>query len=273
MHFSKRTNPDYFNEAMKKTCRIHRELPPGGILVFLSGRKEITEFCKRLRSKFPPKSKSVATDSAPVSHADEADGRFDESDDDDVVDTTRPDDYNDDEDDEESDHEEEPFILKTNMDFLHVWATGKAVDEAKPEILDKGTYGGPMYVLPLYAMLAMKDQQRVFQAPPPGHRLVVVATNVAESSLTIPNIRYVIDSGKAKEVVWSEGVSTMVVDWVSRANGDQRAGRAGRMGPGHCYRLYSSAVFQHSFAQFPEPEIRRNPIEGMYYDYEYDYDW
>lgn len=58
----------------------------------------------------------------------------------------------------------------------------------------------PMHVVPLYSLLPSEKQMRVFDTPPPGYRLVVVSTNVAETSLTIPNIRYVIDSGRAKEV-------------------------------------------------------------------------
>ena len=58
----------------------------------------------------------------------------------------------------------------------------------------------PMHIVPLYALLPSEKQMQVFKPPPPGHRLVVVSTNVAETSLTIPDIRYVVDSGRAKEV-------------------------------------------------------------------------
>jgi ATP-dependent RNA helicase DHX37/DHR1 len=60
----------------------------------------------------------------------------------------------------------------------------------------------------------------------------------------------------------STGIQSFDVDWTSKASADQRAGRAGRTGPGHCYRLYSSAVFDNYFAQFSVPEINRMPIEG-----------
>ena len=98
---------------------------------------------------------------------------------------------------------------------------------------------GPLHVLPLYAMLAPAAQARVFRPPPPGHRLVVVATNVAETSLTIPGIRYVVDAGRSKQRLLEGhggGLARFEVRWVSKASAEQRAGRAGRTGPGHCYR-------------------------------------
>lgn len=96
----------------------------------------------------------------------------------------------------------------------------------------------PVHVVPLYAMLTAEEQSRVFSAPPEGHRLVVVATNVAETSITIPGISYVVDCGRQKRrvVQRGSGISQFEVGWVSRASADQRAGRAGRTGPGHCYR-------------------------------------
>jgi ATP-dependent RNA helicase DHX37/DHR1 len=122
-----------------------------------------------------------------------------------------------------------------------------------------------MHVLPLYSLLPNDQQMLVFRPPPEGHRLVIVSTNVAETSLTIPGIRYVVDSGRSKERTYdhSTGVQSFKVGWISKASAAQRAGRAGRTGPGHCYRLYSSALFEDHFKQFAEPEILRMPIEGV----------
>jgi ATP-dependent RNA helicase DHX37/DHR1 len=122
-----------------------------------------------------------------------------------------------------------------------------------------------MHVLPLYSLLPNDQQMLVFRRPPEGHRLVIVSTNVAETSLTIPGIRYVIDSGRAKERAYdhSSGVQSFKVGWISKASASQRAGRAGRTGPGHCYRLYSSALFEDHFPQFSQPELLRMPIEGV----------
>ncbi|CAM9989730.1 unnamed protein product [Ectocarpus fasciculatus] len=111
---------------------------------------------------------------------------------------------------------------------------------------DEGGGGGggarqalpPVHVVPLYAMLTAEEQATVFRPPPDGHRLVVVATNVAETSITIPGIAYVVDCGRQKRrvVQRGSGISQFEVGWVSKASADQRAGRAGRTGPGHCYR-------------------------------------
>ncbi len=123
----------------------------------------------------------------------------------------------------------------------------------------------PLYVLPLYSLLSSEKQARVFEQVPENCRLCVVATNVAETSLTIPNIKYVIDTGKIKMKFFDKitGVSTFRVQWTSKASADQRSGRAGRTSPGHCYRLYSSALFNDEFPQFAEPEIRRKPVEDL----------
>ena len=130
---------------------------------------------------------------------------------------------------------------------------------------DGGGCGGPVVVMPLYAMLPAKEQMRVFAPPPPGARLIIVATNVAETSITIPGIRYVVDAGKTKMRRYQEGyaVSKFELEWTSQASANQRAGRAGRLGPGHCYRLYSSAVFTNFLPPFAEPEICRVPVEGV----------
>lgn len=139
-------------------------------------------------------------------------------------------------------------------------------EEGFEEVLTEGqTANDPLYVLPLYSLLPTKEQMRVFQKPPQGSRLCIVATNVAETSLTIPGVRYVVDSGRSKERKYNEsnGVQSFEVGWVSKASANQRSGRAGRTGPGHCYRLYSSAVFEHDFEQFSKPEILRMPVESI----------
>jgi ATP-dependent RNA helicase DHX37/DHR1 len=122
----------------------------------------------------------------------------------------------------------------------------------------------PLHVLPLYSLLPTKEQLRVFDQPPDGTRLCVLATNVAETSLTIPGIRYVVDCGRSKERHYDKttGVQSFRIQWISKASAEQRAGRAGRTGPGHCYRLYSSAVYETEFEKHAKPELLRMPIEG-----------
>ena len=123
----------------------------------------------------------------------------------------------------------------------------------------------PLHVLPLYSLLSSERQQKVFEKVPDNCRLCVVATNVAETSLTIPNIKYVVDTGKIKMKFYDKvtGVSTFKICWTSKASAEQRSGRAGRTAPGHCYRLYSSAVFNDEFSKFAEPEIARKPVEDL----------
>lgn len=94
--------------------------------------------------------------------------------------------------------------------------------------------------------------------------MCVIATNVAETSLTIPNVRYVVDSGKEKRRDFDPitGVSQFNVSWISQASASQRSGRAGRVSAGHAYRLYSSAVFE-DFEKFPPPEIFHKPVDQV----------
>ena len=85
---------------------------------------------------------------------------------------------------------------------------------------------------------------------------------MAETSLTIPGIRYVVDSGRSKEKVFDEKLqfSKFCIEWISRASAEQRMGRAGRTGPGHVYRLYSSALFS-KMDEFSQPEILKTPLD------------
>ncbi|GAB2283264.1 hypothetical protein Dimus_017786 [Dionaea muscipula] len=112
-------------------------------------------------------------------------------------------------------------------------------------------------VLPLHGKLSIEEQSRVFQNYP-GKRKVIFATNVAETSLTIPGVKYVVDSGLAKDSRFEpgSGMNILRVGWISRSSANQRAGRAGRTGPGQCYRLYSPDDFELMPAH-QEPEIRR----------------
>ncbi|XP_014388830.1 PREDICTED: probable ATP-dependent RNA helicase DHX37 [Myotis brandtii] len=108
------------------------------------------------------------------------------------------------------------------------------------------------------------EAAQVFQPPPEGTRLCVVATNVAETSLTIPGIKYVVDCGKVKKRHYDRvtGVSSFRITWVSQASADQRAGRAASEQRAWSRRLYSSAVFG-DFEPFPPPEITRRPVEDL----------
>ncbi len=117
-------------------------------------------------------------------------------------------------------------------------------------------------VVPLYARLSSEEQMRVF-APHRGIR-VVLATNVAETSLTVPGIRYVVDTGLARISRYSPKtkVQRLPLESISRASANQRAGRCGRVGPGICVRLYSREDFE-SRAEFTEPEIQRTNLASV----------
>ncbi|MCR6497267.1 ATP-dependent RNA helicase HrpA [Thermomonas sp. S9] len=117
-------------------------------------------------------------------------------------------------------------------------------------------------ILPLYARLSARDQDRVFHPGP--QRRIVLATNVAETSLTVPRIHYVIDPGLARVKRYSprQKLDRLHIEPVSQASANQRAGRCGRIAPGTCFRLYSEADFAARPA-FTDPEIRRAALAGV----------
>ena len=117
-------------------------------------------------------------------------------------------------------------------------------------------------VLPLYARLSARDQDRIFQPGP--KRRIVLATNVAETSLTVPRIRYVIDPGLARVKRYSPRgkLERLHIEPISQASANQRAGRCGRTAPGICFRLYAQADFQARPA-FTDPEILRASLAGV----------
>lgn len=119
------------------------------------------------------------------------------------------------------------------------------------------------HILPLYSLMAPDDQAKVFEKVPENHRLIVVATNIAETSLTIPHVSYIVDSGRQKTKNFHNGVASFDIAWISKAAARQRAGRAGRTGPGHCYRVYSSSVYDRQFEEFDMPEILNRPLEDV----------
>ncbi|KAK3940754.1 putative ATP-dependent RNA helicase ucp12 [Diplogelasinospora grovesii] len=122
-----------------------------------------------------------------------------------------------------------------------------------------------LHVLPLHASLETREQKRVFAAAPPGKRKVVVATNVAETSITIDDIVAVIDSGRVKETSFDpqNNMRKLEETWASRAACKQRRGRAGRVSAGKCYKLYTRNLELYQMAERPEPEIRRVPLEQL----------
>lgn len=118
-------------------------------------------------------------------------------------------------------------------------------------------------VLPLYARLSQTEQEEIFR-PSTSARRVVLATNVAETSLTVPGIRFVVDSGLArvKRYSWRQKVEQLQIEPISQAAANQRAGRCGRLGPGVCIRLYDEADYKRR-REFTEPEVLRSSLAGV----------
>ena len=327
-HFARETvHADYVSAARKKVLAIHRKLPPGGILVFVTGQKEVERLCAKLRRAHPAPAAGGEARSPRAAGAETRESKQEDEDKDEDEDEAAPsgldafgadvaddageedrdgedvshpatdrDDFDDASDDDNSDgesdvSEEDDVVVRAGegvtpeaaAEAEAAWvrahapttvaaasASGKATEPEGP---------GYLHVLPLYAMLPPHLQKRVFDPPPPGARAVVVATNVAETSLTIPGTRYVVDCGREKQRVFggaegssapdadaaaqSAGVSRFSVAWVSQASAEQRSGRAGRTGPGHCYRLFSSAHFVNELEPHAPPAIARVPVDGV----------
>lgn len=204
----------------------------GGILIFVSGQLEVNRLVKRLRKTFPFRKKDKFLTSKENSNENESSDSEIEND---LKKTLK---------------KKNTFLPNINLDDYSL--PGLEEDDLNPsdEELDNSESDSdgdvptgncpPLWVLPLFSLLPTVKQAKVFEDPPPGCRLCVVSTNVAETSLTIPNVKYVIDSGKAKMKLYDKvtGVSSYQVGWTSKASANQRAGRAGRIAPGHCYRYF-----------------------------------
>ncbi|CAL8995590.1 unnamed protein product [Prunus brigantina] len=115
-----------------------------------------------------------------------------------------------------------------------------------------------LIILPVYSALPSEMQSRIFDPAPPGKRKVVVATNIAEASLTIDGRFYVIDPGFAKQNVYNpkQGLDSLVITPISQASAKQRAGRAGHTGPGKCFRLYTESAYRNEMSPTSIPEIQ-----------------
>jgi ATP-dependent RNA helicase DHX37/DHR1 len=250
VHFSRKTQRDFVEETVNKVARGHKKLPPGSILVFLTGQQEIETVAKRLKDTLGA---NTAGYGKMLKARESADQMPLELEDMEEIVHRKASDTLEGEDSDDSDTE-----------FQGI---DDDAEDAEFEVEDDAGPRGALkpHILPLYASLPTVQQMRVFQPPPDGSRLIVLATNVAETSLTIPGVRYVFDCGRSKEKKYDTqtGVQTFEIDWISKASASQRSGRAGRTGPGHCYRLYSSAVFENYFAEHGIPEILRIPLESV----------
>jgi len=148
-----------------------------------------------------------------------------------------------------------------------VFLTGQEEIETAQEMLQQRTRGlgtkiSEMLILPIYATLPSDLQAKIFEPTPEGARKVVLATNIAETSLTIDGIIYVIDSGFGKQTSYNPrtGMESLIVTPVSKASANQRAGRAGRVAPGKCFRLFTAWSFQNELDENTIPEIQRTNL-------------
>lgn len=123
------------------------------------------------------------------------------------------------------------------------------------ERLNKLENAPPLLVLPIYSQLSSDIQAKIFEAS--IQRKCIVATNIAETSLTLDGVKFVIDTGFSKMKVYNPkiGMDALQITPISQANSNQRSGRAGRTGPGICYRLYTDTVYRSELLENNIPEI------------------
>ncbi len=255
IHHSKTTElDDYEGVALQKVCKIHKKLPPGGILVFLTGKQEIIRMVNRLQRRLKPKTQrdvnsTTASMDVEISKVEESGNMPRDMDDDEADgDLFQKGAHDDDEEEDKMDDFDDDVVADVNK------------DSDKDDNIPRN-----VKILPLYSLLSVKEQAKVFEAVDADTRLIVVATNIAETSLTIPGISYVVDTGrqKCRNYHAGTGVASYDVMWISKAAADQRAGRAGRTGPGHCYRIFSSSVYARHLDAFALPEVLTRPLEDV----------
>ncbi|OMJ12464.1 ATP-dependent RNA helicase dhx8 [Smittium culicis] len=130
----------------------------------------------------------------------------------------------------------------------------KALGSLVPELI----------ILPVYSSLPSEMQSKIFEPAPPGSRKLVIATNIAETSITIDGIYYVVDPGFVKQNTYDPkaGIDQLVVTPISQAQANQRSGRAGRTGPGKCYRLYTEGAYRNEMLPNSVPEIQRTNLSN-----------
>ncbi|KAJ9437278.1 putative pre-mRNA-splicing factor ATP-dependent RNA helicase mog-1 [Diplonema papillatum] len=153
------------------------------------------------------------------------------------------------------------LIFMTGQEEIEVaaqWITSK-LEEADP------VYAETIMVLPIYSLLPSETQAKIFDTAPPGVRKCIIATNIAETSLTVDGIFYVIDTGFCKLKLFNPktGMDALQVFPESQAAAKQRAGRAGRTGPGRCFRLFTEYQFHNEMLAMTVPEIQRTSLASV----------
>ncbi|KAK3160163.1 hypothetical protein QOZ80_1BG0056030 [Eleusine coracana subsp. coracana] len=140
------------------------------------------------------------------------------------------------------------------------------INALKEQLQANPLLGDPSKVLLLacHGSMASSEQKLIFDKPEPGVRKIVLATNLAETSITINDVVFVVDCGKAKETSYDALNNTpcLLPTWISKASARQRRGRAGRVQPGECYHLYPRCVYE-AFADYQLPELLRTPLQSL----------
>ncbi|XP_016459554.2 pre-mRNA-splicing factor ATP-dependent RNA helicase DEAH1 isoform X2 [Nicotiana tabacum] len=151
-----------------------------------------------------------------------------------------------------------------------IFLTGQEEIETAEEIIKHrikglGTKIAELIICPIYANLPTELQAKIFEPTPEGARKVVLATNIAETSLTIDGIKYVIDPGFSKMKSYNPrtGMESLLVTPISKASANQRAGRSGRTGPGKCFRLYTAYNYMNDLEDNTVPEIQRTNLANV----------
>lgn len=244
------TKPDYVEECIEKIVKIHTQLPPGGLLVFLTGEEEIRYVVSEVRGRLEEAKRR---------------GLMSER----IEEDMKPEDFDLQSENEEyqgdkmqEEKEEAPQDPDIDEKVAEKQDEASTVNkEKRANSTNKGVVD--FLVCPLYTKLPLVEQQKIFKHSSPEKRLIVISTNVAETSLTIPDVKYVVDCGKEKKKVYNAQMTLgrFEIDWVSQSSAKQREGRAGRTCAGYCYRLYSQAVF-NKFKEFSDPEIVKEPLDS-----------
>uniref|UniRef100_A0A8C8RDX7 Putative ATP-dependent RNA helicase DHX57 n=1 Tax=Pelusios castaneus TaxID=367368 RepID=A0A8C8RDX7_9SAUR len=138
-------------------------------------------------------------------------------------------------------------------------------DQLQANALFNNRHSKRCVVYPLHSSLSSEEQQSVFLKPPVGVTKIIISTNIAETSITIDDVVFVIDSGKMKEKRYdpSKGMESLEETFVSKVNALQRKGRAGRVASGVCFHLFSRHHYKHHLTEQQLPEIQRVPLEQL----------
>lgn len=244
-------SPDNVNKYIKNLIdHLHEMLPDGSILVFVPGKSDINELVQYFRSlptvkvEKSQQPKKPETEEKPKEKAEEKinDEKVENEANEEILD-----------DDSFTDDKKNRQRALPPIPNLEEMVTG---------VLPPVTSRKPMLVLPLYSLLDPYEQEKVFVDPPKDKRVIIFSTNVAETSLTIPGVRYVVDSGLEKVRVYDfskQNVNSRV-QYISKASATQRMGRAGRTAKGYCFRLYSREFQKNAFEDYSPPEILKRPI-------------